>query len=332
MTTSTENLRPLVSADLEAVVALDQTIFRRSRRGYFVKRVAAALRDPARHIQWALEEKGRLVGYILARVREEEFGRAEATVAFESIGVAAEHRGHGDGEKLIDAVKQVMRRKGIHWLETDARWTDHAVLHFLDHLGFSVAPRLVVSRPVGLALETPDGDAEAPVVVEPQAETDYGAPRGLDYEPLAHDRVPVRSMTAKDLDAIARIDRKVIGRDRAGYLKRKLDEMLNDSAIQVSLVAEVEGIPAGFLMARVDFGEFGHTEPVAVIDTIGVDPDRRGGGIGLALLSQLLRNLAALRVETIETEVRREDFALLGFLYRAGFEPSQRLAFRRRVD
>ena len=75
-------------------------------------------------------------------------------------------------------------------------------------------------------------------------------------------------------------------------------------------------------MASADYGDFGRAEPVAVIDTIGVDPGFSHAGIGRALLSQLFMNLDALRVERVESVVAKEHFELLGFLYRAGFGPS----------
>jgi ribosomal protein S18 acetylase RimI-like enzyme len=83
-------------------------------------------------------------------------------------------------------------------------------------------------------------------------------------------------------------------------------------------------------MARADLGDFGRTEPVAVVDTIGVDAGYSRRGIGHALLSQLFANLGALRIEQVETTVAPHDLALLGFLYSAGFAPSQRLSFMRR--
>jgi hypothetical protein len=49
--------------------------------------------------------------------------------------------------------------------------------------------------------------------------------------------------------------------------------------------------------------------------------------VGRALLSQLFINLGALRVERVESVVAKEHFDLLGFFYRAGFGPAQRLAF-----
>ena len=90
-----------------------------------------------------------------------------------------------------------------------------------------------------------------------------------------------------DLAEIVRIDRDITGRDRHEYMKHKLNETMVDSAIRVSLAARLEGAIVGFLMARADLGDFGRTEPVAVIDTIGVDPGYAHRGVGHALVSQL---------------------------------------------
>ena len=85
-------------------------------------------------------------------------------------------------------------------------------------------------------------------------------------------------------------------------------------------------------MARVDFGEFDRIEPAAVLDSIAIDPDYAHHLVGTALLSQLLANLAVLRIEVIRSETDTEHFAVLGFLQRNGFASSQRLAFVRDVN
>jgi len=82
-------------------------------------------------------------------------------------------------------------------------------------------------------------------------------------------------------------------------------------------------------MARADLGDFGRSEPVAVIDTLGVDPEYARRGVGRALVSQLFANLGALRVERVETIVPLADLALLGFLYSMGFAARERLSFTR---
>ena len=111
-----------------------------------------------------------------------------------------------------------------------------------------------------------------------------------------------------------RIDRGITGRERSGYIGRRLMETMSDSAIRVSLTARLDGVIVGFLMARADWGDFGRTEPVAVIDTLGVDPEyatRRG--VGRAMLRQLFANLDALRVERVETVISHHDQRTAGF-------------------
>jgi ribosomal protein S18 acetylase RimI-like enzyme len=163
------------------------------------------------------------------------------------------------------------------------------------------------------------------------AEIDYGRPAAPDFGPLARDRIPVRAMKEGDLGALIAIDRRITGKDRSGYFERKLEEVLHDSDVRVSLVAESDGAVVGFIMARVDFGEFGRFEPNAVMDTIGVDPDVRRNGVGRALLSQLLVNLGTLRLERIRTEIAWRDRDVLGFLDRCGFLPAQQICFERPV-
>ena len=79
-------------------------------------------------------------------------------------------------------------------------------------------------------------------------------------------------MRESDLRKLIDIDSRITGRNRSDYFNRKLEEALYESDVRVSLVAERDGDPVGFIMARVDFGEFGRVEPIAVLDTIGVDP------------------------------------------------------------
>jgi predicted N-acetyltransferase YhbS len=159
------------------------------------------------------------------------------------------------------------------------------------------------------------------------AEVNYSGQPAADYGPLARDKIPVRSLADGDLRALVAIDRRMTGRDRAAYFQRKLADALTESDVRVSLVAELDGVPIGFIMARVDLGEFGRVETTAVIDTLGVDPDYQNRGVGRALVSQLLSNLGTLRVETVRTEVDWQDRDLLGYLDRSGFLPSQQLCF-----
>ncbi|HEX5131345.1 MAG TPA: GNAT family N-acetyltransferase [Candidatus Krumholzibacteria bacterium] len=137
--------------------------------------------------------------------------------------------------------------------------------------------------------------------------------------------VVVRNLRPADLDAVIALDAKNVGRRRDDYFRVKLQQNLAETGIKVSLAAEVDGAFAGFLLARVYYGEFGQTEPVAVLDTIDVNPAFRGQGVGNALLEQLRTNLAGLGVGCLRTEVGWDELPLIGFFQHAGFHPAARL-------
>jgi len=317
-------VRRLAREDLDAVVAIDTGILGRTRRAYFERRLAAALRQPEVHVQFALEEGGVLRGHVLARVLEGEFGRTQPGLRLEVISVSRDAASRGLGRMLHAALEAEARKRGIGELRTASDWRDHAMLRFLGAMDYRLAPATVVDCAVRA-----DRPSERPVEArEPSGDpNDYSARAANDFEALPRDAVEVRLLSAKDLDDIVRIDRNGTGRERAAYMRHALDEALRDSAIRVSLAARADGVTAGFIMARADLGDFGRAEPVAIVDTLGVDPGWRGRGIGQALLSQLFVNLSALRIERVETVIAHDAPDLAAFFRAAGFAQGQRLAF-----
>ena len=327
-------VRPLAKDDLDAVVTIDAAIEGRSRRDYVERRLAAALREPDLHAQFAATDGAKLVGYVLARTLLGEFGRTQPGLRLEMVGVHADARGAGVGKKLLQALMAHAHKRGLADLHTSAAWNQHAMLRWFNAMGFTLAADRWLDCAVEGGAYRPGRDdaVGAPEGHGPGHEIDYGAPGDNDFEKLARDCADVQSMKPQDLQEITRIDRAITGRDRGEYIQAKLAEAMNDSAIRVSMTARLDGVIVGYLMARADIGDFGRTEPAAVIDTIGVDPEYANRGVGRAMLSQLFANLGALRVERVETITAPRDQALLGFLFDAGFVPSQRLAFTRAVS
>ena len=137
--------------------------------------------------------------------------------------------------------------------------------------------------------------------------------------------VVVRNLRPSDLESVIALDAKNAGRRRDDFFRVKLEQNLAETGIKVSLAGEMEGAFAGFLLARVYYGEFGQTEPVAVLDTIDVHPAFRGRGVGSALLEQLRVNLAGLGVAALRTEVGWDNLTLIGFFQHEGFLPAARL-------
>jgi len=323
--------RYLAPQDLPQVVAIDARILDGPpRRAYFERKLAAALAQPKLHIQYAATSGGALVGYVLARCLQGEFGRDVPALRLSVLGVAPGEQHHGVGLALVGLLEDWARRHGIAEIRSQARWRDHRMLAFFDRAGFDLGRNHVIDCEVH-AGPLAAGGSDEPLAADPSAEVDWSAPAPNDFEALPRDRVDVRILRRDDLSEIRRIDRRLTGRDRGGYLEQVVDEALGDSGVRVSLVARVDGIVRGFVMAKTDFGDFGRAEPVAVIDTIGVDPDTPGRGIGSALLSQLFVNLQALHVERVETIVSRDNLDLLGFFYRSGFNASERLGLVKRL-
>lgn len=328
---ATATVRALTPEDLDAVVAIDAATEGRTRRSYIERRLQAAQREPALHAQFAAVDAQGLGGFLLARLLQGEFGRSRPALRIELVGVRAGLRGQGVGRRLFAALAAWGARHGGAEVHTLADWRRGAMLGWFGRLGFELAPHHVVECSVDQAA----GVDDAAVLVSgsgPEHEVDFGRGEGNDHERLARGQVDVRSMLPQDLDAIVRIDRELSGADRRAYIAAQLAEAQRDTAVRVSLAAHIDGALVGYLMARADLGDFGRTEPVAVIDTLGVDPGMAHRGVGRALLAQLFAHLGALRVERAETLVPQRDLALLGFLYAAGFGASPRLAFTKTLD
>jgi ribosomal protein S18 acetylase RimI-like enzyme len=331
----TLTIRPLTRADLAAVVAIDAAIEGRSRRNYVERRLAAALREPALHAQFAACDATGLAGYILARVLEGEFGRSEPGLRLEMIGMHVSARGRHGGAKLFKALSDWAGRHGIRDVRTSSGWRNAAMLHWLDSMGFGLAPKFILDAELGAdsrPLPPPDAAITVPAGHGPGNEINFGVGTANDNERLALEAPEIHPMTPEDLREIVRIDQRITGRDRSGYIGARLAEAMGDSPIRVSLAARLDGAIIGFVMARADLGDFGRPAAVAVVDTIGVDPDYARRGVGRALLTQLFANLAELQIERVETLVASTELALLDFFQQTGFRPSQRLAFARRLD
>lgn len=148
---------------------------------------------------------------------------------------------------------------------------------------------------------------------------------------LETDHVEVRNLKAEDLDWVVRIDSQHSGKQRKEFYKVKLAEVAKDTGVRISLAAYVKGEPAGFLMGRLYYGEFGQPEPVAILDSMGVSTVFTGQKVGAALMRQLEMNLSGLGIERLQTQVEWDQIELLKFFQRAGFKPAARLCLEKPV-
>jgi ribosomal protein S18 acetylase RimI-like enzyme len=145
------------------------------------------------------------------------------------------------------------------------------------------------------------------------------------------DVVLVRSLRQEDAPRLVRMDQAITGRNRSAWYEGKLKRALTESDLNISLGAEVDGCLVGAVLGSLHYGEFGLPQPIAVLDTILVDPGHGRHGIGTVLLDQLVKNLEALGIERLRTEVAWNDRELVGFLGKNGFGPGGRLVLERNL-
>jgi len=316
-------LRSLHPGDLEKVVTIDAQISGRSRRRFFEKRLEIALAAPDSLVTCAATVEEELIGFCFVRIEEGAFGINESTAVVDVIGVASSYRQEGVATLMMEALEQRIVKHAIRQVRTQISWGNTGLAGYFSAAGFQLLPSLVLSRTCDAQPSFDEGDPER------QGPQD-GA--NSDHIALFRDTIPVRSMAEQDLAAIIRVDQKLTGEDRSRFYHNKMQEMLNESGIRVSLVAEQDKSVVGFAMVRLDYGDFGQTEPNAVLDTLGVHPDYHRSGVGRALLSQLLVNLAALQVNNIQTQVDWKSFSLLEFFGHCGFEATQSLVLAKRLN
>src|SRR6266540_4065093 len=94
-------------------------------------------------------------------------------------------------------------------------------------------------------------------------------------EILEIETVTVRNLRHTDLPDVVRIDALASGRNRPHYFELMLMRALNFAGLQMSLVAELDGRIAGYLIVSLYYGEYGLAEPTASIDAVGVAPALR---------------------------------------------------------
>jgi ribosomal protein S18 acetylase RimI-like enzyme len=151
--------RRLHAGDLDRIVAIDREHTGRSRRRFFEKRLQAAASQAEDFVGVGVMRGGSLRGYAMARLLRGEFGREHVTAVLDALGVEGASRELGIGQVLMDALIAMLRAHGVRSLQSQADWTNHALLRFFEVSGLELAPRMVLERSVAEPLAEPNADA-----------------------------------------------------------------------------------------------------------------------------------------------------------------------------
>lgn len=147
------SLRPLGTSDLGSLTEIDRRIGGRARKGFFEKRLKAATKSPDAFLTVAATAGKDVLGFAFARIQEGEFGGTKPVAVLDAMGVDPRRQGHGVGGKLLSAIEDAMRKRGIKELRSQAGWNDASMIRFFAATGFALAPNVVLERPATSELD-----------------------------------------------------------------------------------------------------------------------------------------------------------------------------------
>ena len=128
--------------------------------------------------------------------------------------------------------------------------------------------------------------------------------------------IRLRDVRKNDLEALHRLDQACFEPGIA-YTEGQLDYFLSRPNAS-GVVAEVDGALAGFAIAH-------RSGPQGHLVTIDVASGHRRGGVGRALMREIVRRLEEGGARRIRLEVDLRNAAAIRFYQRHGFEKGRRL-------
>jgi ribosomal protein S18 acetylase RimI-like enzyme len=143
------------------------------------------------------------------------------------------------------------------------------------------------------------------------------------------EKVSLRPLTMKDLEAVCAIDTALLGRKRPEYWEYKLEKA--EVSGFPSLAAELDGNVIGFILGRASGWEYGVPENVGWIDTLGVVREWQGRGISQLLFKEMYGMFKKVGVNKIYVFVDWKKWDLLEFFDRIGFKRGDMISLQMKL-
>jgi len=130
-------------------------------------------------------------------------------------------------------------------------------------------------------------------------------------------KIRIRPMEDEDIDSVLTIDRKITGVRRAATYTELITGDLG-GVLALSIVAEVDGVVQGFILARRVYVVAPPTE-VGLIQILGVDPDYQRRGIATKMVNALLDTCRSKKLNAVRIMINKRDNQLVGLFEHLGF-------------
>ena len=127
-------------------------------------------------------------------------------------------------------------------------------------------------------------------------------------------KIKIRRASIKDFKAVKRIEYLSFKNPYSDYYLKRL---LNGNLADLSLIAEIDNNPIGYVIARREFRE---NEIIGHVIAIAVHPEHRRKGIGRKLMETVLQEFKKLGVKKVYLEVRVNNLPALRLYEKLGFK------------
>jgi ribosomal protein S18 acetylase RimI-like enzyme len=150
MSESIVKIRLMKSEDFEAVVVIDEKVFKVSRPEYYKTRFEKLVnsKDYVPTSLVAETETGMIVGFVMGELYIGEYGISENRASLDTIGVDPDFQNRGIGEQLINEFLYHLRKLGIDKVYTLVDWDDTVLLRFFSANKFSPSKTINLERSI----------------------------------------------------------------------------------------------------------------------------------------------------------------------------------------
>jgi predicted N-acetyltransferase YhbS len=134
--------------DFDAVVAIDEKVFKASRPEYYELKFEKLFKSkdylPTSLV--AEEADGTVVGFVMGELYMGEYGIFQEEARLDSIGVDPSYQKKGIGEQLINEFMDHLRQIGVQKVNTLVDWNDSKLIQFFSANQFSPSSTINLER------------------------------------------------------------------------------------------------------------------------------------------------------------------------------------------
>lgn len=138
------------------------------------------------------------------------------------------------------------------------------------------------------------------------------------------DHISFRPLSIADIDAMIRVDEKIVQRTRSELFREKLEEQISKYG-EESMGAFQGNLLIGYILAETKVYIYGSDDLSAWITLLGVDPEYQGRGIGTTLSRKMIEYFIQKGIKQIRTIALWSWGDLVEFFSSVGFKLSDYL-------